>query len=235
MRYRYITLGTRRTGDGRGGEDEWPMRRWLGCMPLAQWTSTDSTYDCYFCIGEAHSLSETLGRIQIITLMESGILSSSSSSDSSDDEELYSVICNGIHHLKSKVKDIFLRNFRLSRTTVDRIVTDFMSSDYYPKYTAGKPTISAEAHILMFLWSKSTRYRCRKRAASFIDSTFSANNEVNNEDDQRLPPSSNSPFSTDSQPISPVKVNTGLNLFDLNSEDILNHSSSTDSSSGHRP
>ncbi|CAI6356321.1 unnamed protein product [Macrosiphum euphorbiae] len=96
--------------------------------------------------------------------MESGILSSSSSSDSSDDEELYSVTCNGIHHVKPKVKDFvvnvvhsftddeFLRNFRLSRTTVDIIVTDFMSSDYYPKYTAGKPTISAEAHILMFLW-----------------------------------------------------------------------------------
>lgn len=43
--------------------------------------------------------------IQIITLMESGVLSSSSSSDSSDDEILYTVICNGIHHVKPKVKD----------------------------------------------------------------------------------------------------------------------------------
>jgi len=42
--------------------------------------------------------------IQIITLMESGILSSSSSSDSPDDE-LYSVFCKGIHDVKPKVKD----------------------------------------------------------------------------------------------------------------------------------
>ncbi|KAL5246246.1 hypothetical protein ACI65C_013654 [Semiaphis heraclei] len=61
-RYRYITLGTRRTGDGRGGEDKWSTKRWPGCMLSAQKISTDSTYDCYFCIGEAHSLSETLGR-----------------------------------------------------------------------------------------------------------------------------------------------------------------------------
>lgn len=45
--------------------------------------------------------------IQEIALLESGVLSSSSSSDSSDDE-LYSLICNDVQHLKPKVKDFVI-------------------------------------------------------------------------------------------------------------------------------
>jgi len=60
---------------------------------------------------------------------------------------------------------------------------------------------------------------------------------VNIEGNQRLHPLSNSPLPTSSQPISPVPIatlNTGLNLFDFNSENTLNHSSSTSSmTSGH--
>jgi len=56
---------------------------------------------------------------------------------------------------------------------------------------------------------------------------------VNIEGNQRLHPLLNSPLPTSPQPISPV-LNTGLNLFDFNSENTLNHSSSTSSmTSGH--
>lgn len=60
---------------------------------------------------------------------------------------------------------------------------------------------------------------------------------MNIEGNQRLHPLSNSPLPAGSQPLSPVPIpvlNTGLNLFDFNSENILNHSSSTSSmTSGH--
>jgi len=60
---------------------------------------------------------------------------------------------------------------------------------------------------------------------------------VNIEGNQRLHPLLNSPLPTSSQPMSPVSIlefNTGLNLFDFNSENTLNHSSSTSSmTSGH--
>jgi len=49
-----------------------------------------------------------MDRIQIIALMESGVLSSSSSSVSSDDEELYSLTFNNIHHVKPKVKNFVM-------------------------------------------------------------------------------------------------------------------------------
>lgn len=48
-----------------------------------------------------------MDNIRIVTLMESGVLSSSSSSDSSDDE-LYSLIYNDIHHIKPKVKNFVI-------------------------------------------------------------------------------------------------------------------------------
>lgn len=49
-----------------------------------------------------------MDRIQIIALMESGVLSSSSSLVSSDDEELYSLTFNNIHHVKPKVKNFVM-------------------------------------------------------------------------------------------------------------------------------
>jgi len=61
----------------------------------------------------------------------------------------------------------FKRNFRLSRTTVCEIISNFENSSFYPKNTAGRRCISAEAHILMFLWFSGNKTVMRITAQVF--------------------------------------------------------------------
>ncbi|XP_077274998.1 uncharacterized protein LOC143904307 [Temnothorax americanus] len=101
-----------------------------------------------------------------------------SSSSSSEEEEIITTLrtrriipktVNYVECVKKMDNDTFCRHFRMCPETCEQLIDGFQQSDFFPKNEmhGGRSAVSAEKHILSFLWFAGNKSSMRDVADRF--------------------------------------------------------------------